>query len=113
MSDYVRNRAIGERIRLTRKRRGITITELAAEIELKPSTISHFEQGATAVPEERLEQIAIALAVPVATFTADLPMTGLSDDEAAMVRTLRGLPDTGRAYIGRLMADLASGEVAR
>ncbi|AWB21201.1 XRE family transcriptional regulator [Methylobacterium currus] len=113
MSSTVRNRMIGARIRLARKKRGITIRELADVLGVAAITISQYELGEQAVSRPRLEQIAKAVAVPVRDLTARLPLTDMSDDEVEMVQAVRAMPPEGRAYMHRLMVDAAAGRVAR
>ncbi|MGX7709151.1 helix-turn-helix domain-containing protein [Methylobacterium sp. Gmos1] len=103
MSSTVRNRMIGARIRLARKKRGITIRELANVLDVSPITVSQYELGEQAVSRPRLEQIAKAVAVPVRDLTARLPLTDMSDDEVEMVQLLRALPANGRAHFCSLV----------
>lgn len=111
MSKYLRARAIGERIRTARRRRGITMRELAAEVGIHPVSVQQIETGASTASEDMLS--GIALAVPLSTFVADLPVTDLSDEESEMLRLLRDLPAEGRAYFHGLVVDAAAGRVAR
>ena len=113
MSKYLRARAIGERIRTARRRRGITMRELAAEVGIHPVSVQQIETGASTASEDMLSGIALALAVPLSTFVADLPVTDLSDEESEMLRLLRDLPAEGRAYFHGLVVDAAAGRVAR
>ncbi|GJD60230.1 helix-turn-helix domain-containing protein [Methylobacterium frigidaeris] len=112
MSSSTRDRAVSERIVQIRKRRRMTQVELADRARLARGAVSGYERGG-AIPHDKLARIAAALEVDVGDLAWDAQALSLSRDEADTVRTLRTLPAEGRAYIGRLMADLARREVAR
>ncbi len=107
-----RDRAVSERIAQIRRRRGLTQRALARKARVPYGALSGYERGG-AIPDERLAAVAQALEVSVEDIVQGAQALDLSRDEAQTIRTLRALPDQGRAYIARLMADLASGEVAR
>ncbi|MGF3025593.1 helix-turn-helix domain-containing protein [Methylobacterium aquaticum] len=113
MSSYLRDRAIGDRIRTARKRRGWTLRMLAAEIGIHAASLQQAETGASHLSDQRLADVASALGLPVCYFTAELPVAEISDEEAEMVRALRALPPEGRAYLQRIAIDAAAGRIAR
>ena len=56
---------VGPRLRSLRRTRGVTLTELAAQTGLVPSTISRIERGRTRPTLEQLLPLARAYAVPL------------------------------------------------
>jgi transcriptional regulator with XRE-family HTH domain len=112
MSSTVRDRAVSERIAMYRRRHGLTQDALARKAGLPYGAISGYERGG-AIPPERLALVAAALQVSVQDLVQSDQVLELSQDEAQTIRTLRALPDRGRAYIAGLMADLARGEAVR
>lgn len=56
-------RAVGERIRAVRERRGLTQGDLAAMVDLRRTSITNIEQGRQRLPIATLYDIADALGV--------------------------------------------------
>ncbi|KMO28553.1 helix-turn-helix domain-containing protein [Methylobacterium aquaticum] len=113
MSNYLRDRAIGDRIRTARKRKGVTLRDVATEMGISVATLQQAETGASTLSVQRLADVASVLGVPACYLTADLPVAEISDDEAEMLRALRALPPEGRAYVHRIAIDAAAGRIAR
>jgi transcriptional regulator with XRE-family HTH domain len=63
--DIIEETAIGLRIRMLRKRNGLTMVELASSSGLSINTISKIERGETSPTVASLRKISTALAVPM------------------------------------------------
>ena len=59
------------RLSLARKRRGLTMTKLAAVIGVEPRSVSAYEKGEFGPDDDRLASLALALRFPVAFFFGD------------------------------------------
>lgn len=53
--------SIGERISFFRKKKGLTVTELAKIIDVSPSTISNYENNKTLPSADNVALLAVAL----------------------------------------------------
>ena len=99
------------RLKLARERRGLTLTALAAAIDMTPRILSMYENGhRDAPPPATLQAIAEALRFPVAFFQGD----DLEDLDAGIVsfRSLKSLKAAQRnAALERV--DRATFRVAR
>lgn len=62
---------VGRRLRAIRKERGLSLRALAALCELSPNTISLVERGVTSPSVSTLQQLAMALGVPIASFFSE------------------------------------------
>lgn len=56
---------VGNRIRMYRKHRGLTLTELAEKLNYSSSTISKYENGLISIDIEILYKIADALEISI------------------------------------------------
>lgn len=70
MARKVSAKEIGRRIRLARKKAGMTGGALAEKIGTDKGTISRIERGEAGLSTDRLQEIAVALAVEPSTLLA-------------------------------------------
>lgn len=78
--------AVGARIRMTRKARGVSQNALAESVGLTFQQIQKYEKGANRVSASKLAEIADFLKVPVAElFGADGAGSGLTDELAELL----------------------------
>ena len=78
--------AVGARIRLTRKARGLSQQALAAAVGLTFQQIQKYERGANRVSASKLAEIAAFLQVPVSElFGTDAAASGLTDELADLL----------------------------
>jgi transcriptional regulator with XRE-family HTH domain len=67
---------VGRNIRICRLQRGLTQSELGGHLGVTPQQIQKYETGANRVGASRLDQLAGALAVPLATLFDGRPGNG-------------------------------------
>ena len=93
-----RNAAIGERIRRARLHQGLTLRDLAAGLQVSPSTMSAIENGHTAVSAIRLAQIAALVSVTLDELFSgnDTPAVPARPLQAAAAQ--RSTPGAWRTY---------------
>ena len=60
------------RLSLARKRRGLTMTKLAAAVGVEPRSISAYEKGELAPEEDRLAKLSSVLGFPEEFFFGDV-----------------------------------------
>lgn len=78
--------AVGARIRLTRKARGVSQQALAEAVGLTFQQIQKYERGANRVSASKLAEIAAALQVSVSElFGTDAAASGLTDELADLL----------------------------
>ena len=78
--------AVGARIRLTRKARGVSQQALAEAVGLTFQQIQKYERGANRVSASKLAEIAAFLQVPVSElFGTDAAASGLTDELADLL----------------------------
>jgi transcriptional regulator with XRE-family HTH domain len=65
---------IGERIRRTRAGKGLTLANVAHELNITPGAYAKIERGETDAPTSRLLQIAQILEVHISTFFDEVPI---------------------------------------
>jgi transcriptional regulator with XRE-family HTH domain len=100
------------RIRVIRKRRGLTQEALAEEVERTVDAISQLERGRSLPSFETLERLALALDVPIRDFFD----VGKGDDDSmqptrllAMILDIaRGLPDKDLQMAAQLLEVVGS-----
>ncbi|GAW93016.1 helix-turn-helix domain-containing protein [Calderihabitans maritimus] len=71
-----RGLSIGEKIRLLREEKGLSLSQLAKEVKLSVSYLSEIERGSVAPGLATVKKIAEALNVPVFTIMAPVNSTG-------------------------------------
>lgn len=76
------SKAIGEKIKFRRQDIGMSQERLAELVGVSFQQVQRYENGRNKVSVERIQQIAAALAVPVAFFFADGSAPMISDLEA-------------------------------
>lgn len=85
---------IGAKIRLLRKRAGLTQEQLAELLDLTPQQIQKYESGGNRLNTDRLQEIAQLLKVPVQLFflisDSDNPH---SDEEQLLLHAYRTIPN--------------------
>lgn len=79
--------AVGTRIRMVRKMRGITQQALAESVGLTFQQIQKYESGANRVSASKLAEIAVFLEAPIAEFfgAPDSAARGLTDEVATLL----------------------------
>jgi transcriptional regulator with XRE-family HTH domain len=94
------DRHVGKRIRLARKRRGLSQVLLAERVGITYQQANKYERGRCRIPIGRLHAMALALDVPVAWFFEGLAqpggaagMPGTEQDWLEFRRRLAALPD--------------------
>jgi transcriptional regulator with XRE-family HTH domain len=65
MKKMLTNEEIGDRLREFRKRRGLTQEQLAEKIGVTFQQIQQYENGSSRLNSDRLQQVAIALEIPI------------------------------------------------
>lgn len=84
--------AVGARIRMTRKARGVSQNALAESVGLSFQQIQKYESDANRVSASKLAEIAAFLKVPVAElFGAEGAASGLTDELAELLGELGAL----------------------
>lgn len=78
---------VGNRIREVRKRRGLTMEEVARQTDLHQNTQRRYERGNTDIPLPRLLLLARFYETPLAYFLQDL-----SEDQPLALRGIEGSP---------------------
>ena len=93
-------RRIGATARALRKAAGLTQEQLAEAVDLQPSAISRFENGAVGLSITTLVDVAVALNVPLARFfdAGDDHPTD-DPDEIALLDNWRQLPEPHRIHV--------------
>lgn len=109
--------AVGARIRMTRKRRGLSQQALAEAVGISFQQIQKYERGLNRVSASMLVNVAEALDTPVGDFFGDTPgVTGftdgleeLMDDPGAldMLRAYARLPRASRPALVNFLRLLA------
>lgn len=89
------SREIGTRIKLIRKQKKISQEKLAEMIDVSFQQVQKYENGANKLNTDKLQAVANALAVPVATFFDDVPVEALpfSDQERILIESFRNITD--------------------
>lgn len=67
--------AIGERIKAARVRRDLTQEQLAALVGASKAAVSQWEAGKTAIDDERVAKLSLALGIPLESLIPVLPGT--------------------------------------
>jgi transcriptional regulator with XRE-family HTH domain len=94
------NEDIGDRLREFRKRRGFTQEQLSEKIGVTFQQIQQYENGSSRLNSDRLQQISIALEIPIGSLFDDCDERALTDDEMRLVKGFRSLSsDDVRAFI--------------
>jgi transcriptional regulator with XRE-family HTH domain len=91
MGDILSNEEIGDRLREFRKRRGFTQEQLAEKVGVTFQQIQQYENGSSRLNSDRLQQIGIALEIPVGSLFDDSDERALTDDEMKLVKGYRSL----------------------
>lgn len=85
---------IGSKIRLMRKRAGLTQEQLAELLDLTPQQIQKYEAGSNKINTDRLQEIAYLLKVPVQLFfLPDNVETAEKDEELMLLHAYRSIPN--------------------
>lgn len=110
-SDMSDSHAIGERIRLARRARGLTQEGLAEAVGVTRSAVAQWETGRAGQITGNLSRIAAVLDVSVehlmAGSEAPVRARGLRGDELAMLRLYRECPAADQQVLLRLARRLA------
>ena len=95
----------GERLRMLRKRRGLTQNDLARELGVTVQTVVRYESlRADEIRPDRLRQIAAVLDVDPAALTGEEPEDSGEEDILLLARGLRSMdPEQRRRLIGMMM----------
>lgn len=90
MTLRINSTQIGSKIRLLRKRAGLTQEQLAELLDLTPQQIQKYEAGSNKINTDRLQEIAQLLKVPVHLFfLANDSDTPHSDEEQLLLHAYR------------------------
>ncbi len=85
------NEEIGNRLREFRKRRGLTQEQLSEKIGVTFQQIQQYENGSSRLNSDRLQQISMALEIPVGSLFDDSDERALTDEEMKLVMWFRSL----------------------
>ena len=90
---------LGDRIRETREKCGISLTELANAVGSNKSALSNIERGERVPSLETVSKLADELNVPIATWFQESP----SNDDVAAGKSkeenrMEGVPDVGHEF---------------
>lgn len=99
MDRILSNSEIGERLRDSRRRCGLTQEQLAEKVGVTFQQIQQYENGSTRLNADKLQLIALALAIPIGAIFDDGDERALSKDEVRLVKGYRKLSDEVRAFI--------------
>lgn len=100
MRKMLTNEEIGERLREFRKRRGLTQEQLSEKIGVTFQQIQQYENGSSRLNSDRLQQISMALEIPVGSLFDDSDERALTEDEMELVKGYRSLNSADiRAFI--------------
>jgi len=91
MGKMLTNEEIGDRLREFRKRRGLTQEQLSEKIGVTFQQIQQYENGSSRLNSDRLQQIAMALDIPIGALFDDGDERALTEDEMKLVRGFRSL----------------------
>ncbi len=92
-------RALGQRLRQERERRGFTVTELAECADLSRRYVTEAEAGRANLTVLKLAQVAGALGLPLREL-CDLPIAGAPSERVALI----GLRGAGKSTVGAALA---------
>ncbi len=105
----ISSKEIGERLRVIRKRRGLTQEQLAVMVDVTFQQIQKYESGFTRLNTDKLQAVAKALDVPVSAFFDDGVGSErlLSPQELELVEGFRALtsPDKREFVLNSLSKD--------
>jgi transcriptional regulator with XRE-family HTH domain len=94
MAKILSSAEIGWKLRMMRQQAGLTQERLAEQIGITSQQIQKYESGANKLNTDRLQQIALALSVPVQSF-----FTGMNDcmplevAEKLLIESYRAIPN--------------------
>lgn len=93
MTIRINSTQIGSKIRLLRKRAGLTQEQLAELLDLTPQQVQKYEAGSNKINTDRLQEIAQLLKVPVHLFflVNDID-TSHNDEEQLLLHAYRAIP---------------------
>ena len=94
--------AIGQRVKAMRKAAALTQEQLAEAVDLQPSAISRFENGAIGLSITTLQQVARVLRVPLAQLFEDSRHEAVSPgdpQEAMLLQAWRSLSEPYRVHV--------------
>lgn len=91
MGKMLTNEEIGDRLREFRKQRGLTQEQLSEKIGVTFQQIQQYENGSSRLNSDRLQQIAMALGIPIGSLFDDSDERALTEDEMRLVRGFRSL----------------------
>ncbi|MDY0300946.1 MAG: helix-turn-helix transcriptional regulator [Trichlorobacter sp.] len=91
MREILTSWQIGERLRGFRKRRGLTQEQLAEKVGVSFQQIQQYENGSSRLNADRLQQVALALDIPVGSLFDDSDGRSLTEDEIRLVSSYRAL----------------------
>lgn len=93
---------IGERIRTAREASHLTQNQFAAKIHVSQQTLSRYENGINAVPNNTLEHIAKVLDISL-TYFLGVGSEEYSDEERLLIELYRKANDKNKKYIFELV----------
>jgi transcriptional regulator with XRE-family HTH domain len=95
MGEILDSVEIGRRIRSMRKQKRLSQERLAELIEVSTQQVHKYEIGVNLMNTNKLQAIANALAVPVASFFDDMPIETLpfSEQERILIESFRKISD--------------------
>lgn len=95
MGKYLDSAEIGRRMKMMRKQKGLSQEKLAELVDVSTQQIQKYENGVNMMNTNKLQAIANALAVPVASFFDDVPIEALpfSDQERILIESFRKISD--------------------
>lgn len=97
--------ALGKRIRKLRKEKGMTQSELAEQVKIETSNISHIERGVSKAGTNTLYEIAVALGVTL----NDLFCDSFPRDRSAYENELLRIAEDCSPQELRILADAMQG----
>lgn len=92
-------KAVGQRIKAAREKRGLTQEELAASVNISPTHVSVIERGAKTVRMDTFVAIANALEVSADSLLIDVVDHATASEASALSSAIECLPHEERTRI--------------
>lgn len=84
---------IGKRLKMLRKRAGLTQEQLSELIGVSSHQVQKYERGSDKLSTYRLQQVSHILSVPIQTLFSDLESQPICEQEAILIEAFRKIKD--------------------